>query len=346
MTYKLLIVDDELPNLRLLERLFRPDYQCLTASSGAEAIKLLDQHDIAVIITDQRMPEMTGIELLKSSADRRPHMVRILLTGYTDIETLVEAVNCGLVYMYVSKPWKNDDLKLRITRAVEHYEQNKRRHSLVAANDRLENRLKELKLGFIRAMAATVKLKDEYLFSHGARTGKCAALLATETGLSESIIVQLTTAAYLHDLGAIGMRNSNASGASRADIPVIGNGAEYAAQILACIPEMDEVADIIRFCGENYDGSGFPLGLSGEQIPMASRIMRLASEYDSITNPRNTSAAADHSSAIKELSRRAGHEFDPKLVEALSDLSSNHRMQLEELSAVRMRPDLITWAVN
>ena len=70
MTYKLLIVDDELPNLRLLERLFRRDYTCLTASSGAEAIKLLEQHDVAVVITDQRMPQMTGIELLK--ADCRP----------------------------------------------------------------------------------------------------------------------------------------------------------------------------------------------------------------------------------------------------------------------------------
>ncbi len=70
MTYKLLIVDDEMANIRLLERLFRDDYYCLTASSGEEAIKLLDQHDVAVIVTDQRMPQMTGIELLKRSADR------------------------------------------------------------------------------------------------------------------------------------------------------------------------------------------------------------------------------------------------------------------------------------
>ncbi len=124
MAYKLLIVDDETANIRLLERLFRQDYYCLTASSGEEAMLLLDQHDVAVIISDQRMPRMTGLELLKRSANRRPHMVRILLTGYTDLEALVEAVNCGLVYMYVSKPWNNEDLKLRVSRAVEHHEKN------------------------------------------------------------------------------------------------------------------------------------------------------------------------------------------------------------------------------
>src|SRR5204862_3213467 len=143
-TYKLLIVDDETANIRLLERLFREDYFCLTAPSGEEAMQLLDQHDIAVIISDQRMPQMTGLELLKRSADRRPHMVRILLTGYTDVEALVEAVNCGLVYMYVSKPWNNDDLKLRVARAVEHYENNKLQHSLVANNERLKARIKEM----------------------------------------------------------------------------------------------------------------------------------------------------------------------------------------------------------
>src|SRR5712671_1017294 len=102
ISHKLLIVDDEMANTRLLERVFREEYYCLLASSGEEAIRLLDQHEVAVIITDQRMPRMTGIELLKKTADRRPHMVRILLTGYTDIEDLIEAVNCGLVYMYVS----------------------------------------------------------------------------------------------------------------------------------------------------------------------------------------------------------------------------------------------------
>src|SRR5205823_8135824 len=95
MAYKIMIADDEPANLRLLERLFRRDYQVLTAASGQEALQLLEQHDVALLVTDQRMPGMTGIELLKRTAEFRPHMVRIILTGYTDIGALVEAINCG-----------------------------------------------------------------------------------------------------------------------------------------------------------------------------------------------------------------------------------------------------------
>jgi response regulator RpfG family c-di-GMP phosphodiesterase len=73
-------------------------------------------------------------------------MVRILLTGYTDVEALVEAINCGLVYMYISKPWNNDELKLKVGRAREHYESNKKQHSLTLANDRLQQRLKDIEM--------------------------------------------------------------------------------------------------------------------------------------------------------------------------------------------------------
>src|SRR6266852_5443582 len=92
MSYKILIVDDEPANSRTLARLFREDYEVLTAASGDEALALLGQHDVALLITDQRMPGMTGIELLKKTVPLRPRMVRIILTGYTDVDALVEAI--------------------------------------------------------------------------------------------------------------------------------------------------------------------------------------------------------------------------------------------------------------
>jgi len=144
MTYKIMVVDDEPANLRLLERLFRQDYNVLMAESGEEALQQLGQHDAALLITDQRMPGMTGVELLKHTATIRPHMVRIILTGYTDVDTLVEAVNSGLVYKYVTKPWNNEELRLTISRALEHYETNKARHELQMTNQRLITRLCEI----------------------------------------------------------------------------------------------------------------------------------------------------------------------------------------------------------
>ena len=122
MPYKIMIVDDEPPNLRLLE-----------------------QHDVALLITDQRMPGMPGIELLQRTGPMRPHMVRIILTGYTDVEALVEAINGGHVYKYVTKPWNNDDLRLTVIRALEHYETNKARHELEMTNRRHVARLEKIR---------------------------------------------------------------------------------------------------------------------------------------------------------------------------------------------------------
>ena len=321
MTYKLLIVDDELPNIRLLERLFRQDYFCLTASSGEEAIDLLDQHEVAVIITDQRMPQMTGIELLKKSADRRPHMVRILLTGYTDLEALVEAVNCGLVYMYISKPWNNDDLRLRVSRAVQHYENNKRQHSLASTNERLTARLKEMKLGFVRAMAGVLKLRDEYLYAHGARVSRYAGLLGERLGLNEDLLLDLMVAAYLHDLD---------------------KQAERSAQVVACVAELKDAADIIRYHHENFDGSGRPLGLIGDQIPLTARVARVAKEFDLLTKPRNPASALTLTDAMEQMRFGTGRQFDPQVVLTLSDLAG----ELNNFNDVPSRPELITYAIN
>ncbi len=144
MNYKVMIVDDEPANLRLLERLFRQDYTVIVSESGEEALRLLAQHDVALLITDQRMPNMTGLELLNQTATIRPHMVRMILTGYTDVGTLVEAINSGLVYKYLPKPWNNEDLRLSVSRAIQHYEANRARHELEMKNQRLISRLNEI----------------------------------------------------------------------------------------------------------------------------------------------------------------------------------------------------------
>jgi DNA-binding NtrC family response regulator len=144
MTYKIMLVDDEPANLRTLERLFRQDYQVVTAPSGAEALGLLEQHDVALLISDQRMPGMTGIELMTKTVALRPQMVKILLTGYTDVGALIQALNSGLVYRYMNKPWNNDELRLTVSRALEHYEVMKSRHLLGMENERLRARLQDI----------------------------------------------------------------------------------------------------------------------------------------------------------------------------------------------------------
>jgi len=326
MKYKLMIVDDESANLRLLERLFAADYDCLTASSGEQAVQLLRQHDVAILITDQRMPQMTGLELLKQTSKLRPHMVRILLTGYTDVDALVEAINSGLVYMYVSKPWNNNDLKVRVDRALEHYENNKRRNALELANERLSLRLQQMKSDFVFTLAEALRAKDEYSYHHSARVRNYAGALGRTLGLSNEEHQQLTSAALLHNVGHIGTPErilEDAGKLAKPEQAIFESHSERGAEIIAGITELREVADAVRFHHENFDGTGHPRGLRGEQIPRPCRIIRVADEYDSLTQPRDPSLSISHEAALDNLRARSEKDFDPSVVEALAKLDGD-----------------------
>ncbi|MGF1499381.1 MAG: response regulator [Elainellaceae cyanobacterium] len=120
---KLLVVDDEPDNLDLLYRTFRREFQVLKAENGMEALEVLSREgEVAVIISDQRMPEMKGTEFLSKTVPRFPNTVRIILTGFTDVEDLVEAINSGQVYKYITKPWDPSELKEVVRRAIETYD--------------------------------------------------------------------------------------------------------------------------------------------------------------------------------------------------------------------------------
>lgn len=121
----ILCVDDEIDNVEALERTFRKSYSVMTATSGPEALKILEKHEVAVIISDQRMPLMTGVEFLKKSIFLCPDTIRILLTGYSDINSVIEAINTGQVYRYITKPWDIHDLQSTVARAVERYQMHK-----------------------------------------------------------------------------------------------------------------------------------------------------------------------------------------------------------------------------
>ena len=330
MKYKMLIVDDELANLRLLDRLFARDFDCLTASSGAEAIRLLEQHDVAILVTDQRMPEMTGIDLLRHTARLRPHMVRILLTGYTDVDVLVEAVNSGLVYMYVTKPWNNEDLKLKISRACEHYESNRKSGLLGLANDRLTARFHEIKLTVTRSLAEMLRARDELAYDHAVRVRNYASVIAQKMGLSESDQEDLSAAAMLHDLSEVDILGTGSTctrefASERTTFAQLHSECE--AKLLATIPELGAVSDSIRFHRESFDGTGSPGGLKAEQIPLTSRILRVADEYDLMIQPKRASASLRHDEAMRFLSQRSGKQFDPQVIEILTHFSDDELPQ-------------------
>lgn len=142
MQIGVLYVDDEVNNLNSFKAAFRRDFNIHTAQSAREGRKILDAEEIGVIITDQRMPGETGIEFLESILPVYPDTIRILLTGFSDINAVMGAINRGQVYKYLVKPWQDDELKMYIQNALELYNLRKENkelaHKLKMANLELE----------------------------------------------------------------------------------------------------------------------------------------------------------------------------------------------------------------
>ena len=144
----ILYVDDEVNNLLAFKATFRVKYNVITAISSAEAVKLLEQNDdINIIITDQRMPEMTGVEFLESILEKYPDPMRILLTGYADMNAVIDAVNKGKIFHYLSKPWKEEELDETILKAYAIYKERKDEREmsekLSISNEQLEFLLRQ-----------------------------------------------------------------------------------------------------------------------------------------------------------------------------------------------------------
>ena len=142
-----LYVDDEIGNLTAFKASFRRDFNIFIAESAEEGINVLDQNEIEIILTDQRMPETTGIEFLQSIMEKYPEAIRIMVTGFSDIEAVIDAINKGKVYKYITKPWDNDSLKITINQAYEVYQLRKENkqltQSLIQSNKQLEFMLRQ-----------------------------------------------------------------------------------------------------------------------------------------------------------------------------------------------------------
>jgi len=143
----ILYIDDEIHNLNAFKASFRRTFNVFTAESGMEALPILESEDIHIILTDQRMPNMTGVEFLASILDTYPEPIRILLTGYSDLTAVVDAINKGQVYLYITKPWQEEELKFNLEKAFEVFDlrrQNKLlTENLLVVNGQLEFMLRQ-----------------------------------------------------------------------------------------------------------------------------------------------------------------------------------------------------------
>jgi response regulator RpfG family c-di-GMP phosphodiesterase len=322
MKHTILIVDDEPANLRMLERLFREQHDVITAGLGQEALDLLDHYDVALIISDQRMPGMTGIEFLRRAAQIRQQTVRIILTGYTDVSDLVSAINSGVVYKYITKPWVNTDLFQTVQRGIEHYDAERNHHLLSNENERLKDRMRTTVDRFVDAIGEVLAQKSYSLTEHCRRTAKYAALIGKQLGLAEIDISRLTHAALLHEVPNMKMPFDmafNNTALTADQCRVTRSGYEKGLQIISSMPDLEDAATILQFQHEHFDGKGFFDGLQGDTIPLLSRTLAVANAFDEIHSGRNPALMCTDEEGAVWLRRRANLAFDPRIVEACLD---------------------------
>jgi response regulator RpfG family c-di-GMP phosphodiesterase len=318
MNYKILIVDDEAANLRLLERLLSPEYSVITAESGNVALDILARESVALIVSDQRMPGMTGIEFLKRAAVVAPQSVRIILTGYTDAEALVEAVNSGVVYKYVTKPWINSDLKVTIRRGLQHHETQKAQRILQENYTTALAELDQSRSSFTRFAAAVLHLNDPVGHARATRISKSAQDVARALDLTSTETDELQLSIFVRALLLSGGDRASGFGSAVDDAMRAVKKFEAGMQIMSDVPYIRPLISSIRHFNERYDGSGYPSRLSAEGIPMPARIAAVVIAYDEMVFPRPDKPKFPHSEAIEKLRAASGTKFDPRIVEVFA----------------------------
>lgn len=317
---KVLVVDDEETNLRTLRRILRSDYSVLTANSGNEGIEVLRQNkDVALILSDQRMPSMTGSQFLGESIRFSPNSIRFLITGYADLDAIVDAINTGHIYRYITKPWNSEELLIDVKRAVEHYLTSKENQRLSKFNEKLVGDLKELLFNTVSAISNALEAKDSYTFGHSTRVTYYSIEIGRAVGLDEQQLSYLEFAGLLHDIGKIGVPELILNKPSRLtdeEFSIINRHPLRGGKILSRLRNLQDVIDVVVHHHEKYDGTGHPDHLKGEDIPYGARILAVADSYDAMTSDRPYRKGMPHDIAIKELLRCCNTQFDPDLVEA------------------------------
>jgi putative nucleotidyltransferase with HDIG domain len=346
---EILFVDDEKNVLQSLKRLcIDGNYSVILANSGEEALEILKNNpNIGLIVSDQRMPAMTGSEFLEKAKEMLPDTVRILLTGYADINAVADAINKGGAYRYITKPWNDEELLQIIGDAVRRYsliKENKRLQEIIRKqneelkkwnsqleffvqeqtieiqnkNKELERLNEDLKRNFknsILAFSSLIELRDKKTANHSKNVAELSVKIARAMNLSNKEIETITAAALLHDIGKIGIPDV----ALLLEIDEMDTEArnEYMQHPVRGQAAIDSVEDLrpagvlIRHHHEWFNGFGFPEALSGDKIPLGAKIVAVADFIDNTFRNLNTENAVE--AVIKKLNNLLGTRFDSQL---------------------------------
>jgi putative nucleotidyltransferase with HDIG domain len=313
----LVVEDEDSVRTLLLRKLARSGWQVSGAANGLEALRLLGERAYAIVLSDINMPKLGGMELLQIIRETYPDTVVVMVTAYSDLNYAIAAMKLG-ASDYLVKPFKLDDVvdSLRLagyqrTRNLnrKHAEDDLRQHPHTESNQRLL-------LSSVMALANTLEAKDPYTVGHSQRVAALAERMARKLGLSEAETEHIRLAGLLHDIGKIGIREDiiNKPGPlAPEEYDHIRTHPGVSERILLPVRELNGALQIIRHHHERWNGSGYPDGLKGQEIPTGARLLAIADAYDAMTSKRPYRPAMTSEDALKELSRTAGTDFDPTL---------------------------------
>ncbi|MGA2382118.1 MAG: HD domain-containing phosphohydrolase [Gemmatimonadales bacterium] len=319
-----LIVDDE-PHLRsILERLLTGEgFVCRSAASGREALRELEREPAELIVSDIRMPEMDGMQLLAEVRCRWPDTGVVMITAVSDVSSAIWCLTQGALD-YVAKPFQVDDVKARVRQALEKrrliLENRDYQHNLEKRVEQQSHRIEQLFLEGVQSLAHALEAKDTYTRGHSARVSSYVTGIAQALALDAATVADLVIGAELHDVGKIGVREeilNKSSRLSREEYLHIMEHTVIGEKILApLLNDRPRVLQMARSHHERLDGSGLPDGLKGDAIPLVARIVSVADAFDAMTTGRPYLAARTPEVALGELRASVGRQFDGEVVAA------------------------------
>lgn len=305
-----LFVDDQKSYLSYTKSLFQNrGLHVITASSAEEALKIIDEHAVAVVVSDNEMPGMRGIELLSKIKERSPHTVKIMMTGHADLATTLAAINNGEVYRFVLKPWKESEMIRAVKDGIRRY--------------RVLQSLKREDEFILHSLAQTIELKDASTKGHCDRVATLACRIAQRLQVTEEIQQEILYGSWLHDCGKIGVPEAILNAGRNLtfeEFEIIKKHPGWGCEVVRKANLSKVVQDIVLNHHERFDGKGYPGGLRGDQISIAAQIVSAADICDALSMDRPYRRALTREQLVETLNRMKGENLAPGLVETLLEV--------------------------
>jgi putative two-component system response regulator len=349
----ILIVDDERGPRDSLRMILSPTYRVLQASSGANALDCLREESVDLMTLDLNMPGMHGQDLMQTVRSEFPHIEIVIITGCGTVESAAEGIRSGICD-YLQKPFDVVQVSAAVDRALTRQKARTRlgsflaqlgdvvgrdraalailddlsrseklRERVIGVFDESGNRLESAEaaepprtMEFLEVLAETIEVKDRFMRGHARRVAFYASQLAERLSLEPAEMEEIRVAAFLHDLGKVGVPTDlllRAGALDSQERALVEQHPDIGARLVKPLAISHAVATAIRHHHEWWDGSGYPDRLSGEQIPLAARIIGVVDAYDAMSRDRPYRRAMDRELITDELRRFSGSQFDPEI---------------------------------